>query len=548
MPPEPSRKLSAVIAGLAFGASATSLVNGFALDDIPIILKNARIHTLALPWTYFGQTYWPPDQGPALYRPLTILGFALEWLAGGGAPFFFHLVSLLLYVAGALAVFWLARQVLSLNLAFIASALFAVHPVHVEAVGNVVGQSELWVGLLLPLAVGWYLRARTGGPIGVRDGAIITLLYLAALCFKEHAVMLPALLVLAEFLLVRDPTPARARVARVLPLLLALGAVLVAFWFIRTNVTGGMVGRDILPAFRTGGTPTRLFTALGVVPQWVRLLLWPAHLSADYNPQELSILTAFGLRPFLGVMVILGFLGLAAGTARRHPVIAFGVLWVGVTLFPVSNLLLPTGILLAERTFLLPSVGMMLALAGAAAAWGPASTVGSTARLRPAAVLLGMVILAGLGWSAIRQRVWRDNPTLFAQTALDAPRSYKARAAHAVMLFEAGSDSAGEREYRTAISLYDQDPNIIADLGNWYLGKKRWQDALDMYTLVLAQVPDHWTATSRSILSLMNLDRLEEAQRLATVAAQRGDKGAAEKLAYVNKLLADRKEPKPGQR
>jgi Flp pilus assembly protein TadD len=141
----------------------------------------------------------------------------------------------------------------------------------------------------------------------------------------------------------------------------------------------------------------------------------------------------------------------------------------------------------------------------------------------------------------VRQPVWKDNATLFARTVVDAPRSYKAVAAHAVMLLEAGQEDRGEREYRRALALFPGDPNLFADLGDWYLRKGRCQEALDSYARVLALVPDHWAATSRTILCLVRLGRLSEARDAARIAARRGDEGAALKLAYVDSLIAARR-------
>ena len=175
--------------------------------------------------------------------------------------------------------------------------------------------------------------------------------------------MLPGLLVVAELIVVPGESPARRRVEWLLPTFLMLGIVLLGFWTVRTMV-GGLVGQDIHPAFHHGGPGLRLFTMLGVVPEWVRLLLVPLRLSADYSPQRIAIATDFGLDQVVGLLMLLTLLLLIWHTRRRAPVAAFGVVWVLVALLPVSNLLLPTGVLLAERTLFLPSVGAMLAVGG----------------------------------------------------------------------------------------------------------------------------------------------------------------------------------------
>ena len=83
-----------VVGVLTFLVSAGTLTSGYAFDDLPIIVNNFRVHALLPPWTYFTQTYWPPEMLTALYRPVTIFGLALQWNAAGDAAWLFHAVSL----------------------------------------------------------------------------------------------------------------------------------------------------------------------------------------------------------------------------------------------------------------------------------------------------------------------------------------------------------------------------------------------------------------------------------------------------------------------
>ena len=128
--------LLAVAAAVAVGAA--SLGNGFAYDDVPLIVENARVTTLLPPWEYFGLPYWPNG---GLYRPLTACLTALLWKVGGGAPWIFHAANVTLHSLATGLVYLLARRVLMAPWAAFAALLFAVHPVHVEAVANAVGLS-----------------------------------------------------------------------------------------------------------------------------------------------------------------------------------------------------------------------------------------------------------------------------------------------------------------------------------------------------------------------------------------------------------------------
>ena len=168
--------LALVIALLALAASATSLRNGFTYDDRWIIADNDRVHSVRALWRYFEESYWPMKNGAGLYRPLIVLAYGVQWVLGAGSPFVFHLVNVLLAAACAVAVFWVLGFLVPTRVAWLAAALFAVHPVHVEAVANVVGQAELWAALIMLAAVGLYLRDRRDGPLRRQTGVLIVAL------------------------------------------------------------------------------------------------------------------------------------------------------------------------------------------------------------------------------------------------------------------------------------------------------------------------------------------------------------------------------------
>ena len=111
-----------------------------------------------------------------------------------------------------------------MRVAWVAAALFAVHPVHVEAVANGVGQAELWAALCILGAMGLYLRDRREGMLRRETGFMIVALFLGGIFIKEHVIVLPALLVAAELLLYHD-APVMARVRRLRLLLWPLVAI-----------------------------------------------------------------------------------------------------------------------------------------------------------------------------------------------------------------------------------------------------------------------------------------------------------------------------------
>src|ERR1700738_4752334 len=95
---------AAVVAALALAATVTSLGHDYTFDDRYVILSNGHVHQLRNLLTLFGETYWPRELGGDGYRPVVMSLFTLQWVAGGGAPWIFHLGNIILAVATALAV------------------------------------------------------------------------------------------------------------------------------------------------------------------------------------------------------------------------------------------------------------------------------------------------------------------------------------------------------------------------------------------------------------------------------------------------------------
>ena len=501
-----------VIGLLAIVSSLSGVTNLYVQDDIPVIQTNPVIHDLHKVGRIFTEAYWPPPFVPAVYRPLSSVWYALQWLAGGGSPLAFRLVSYLLYALTAALVFRLARARLPLPAAAACAALFAVHPVHVEAVAVAVNQSELWVGLLCCLATTVYLQARAeGGPLTGKTQLLLAGLYLAACLFKETGLVLPGLLLAAELFLVPATEPLRTRISQGRQLLLMLTLVALASYWLRTAVlSGNLVGVHAAEGLLGLTMGQRALTMLAVVPHWVRLLFWPAHLRADYSPGVIVAQTAWGAAHWFGLVLLLATVVIAVAARRRAPVITFGIAWCAIALFPVHNVLVPTGIVLAERTLFLPSIGAMLALGGA----GALLLEGAPPRTRLLlAAATGALLVLGMVRSIARHPVWQDTLTLWYRTANeDAPRSFRAHAALAEQYFSVGQEHMGEQEYRLAIQFA---PPMLTGLPIQLADRLRNRGfcypAAQLYRRVVELEPENSRARVSLVACLVNLGQYREA-------------------------------------
>lgn len=513
--PEVHRHAILWICLLAIAAASTSIGNGFALDDVHMIALNERVHSISHAWEFFGQTYWPPAHGSSLYRPLTVLLFSVEWVAGKGSPLPFHVVSIVLYALTCVTLFRFLRQIADAQVAWLGAALFAVHPVHTEAVANIVGQAELLVAIFVFAAMERYIRSRRAGALTVRDTAMLAALYACGLMSKEHAVVLPALLASSELFIQRGERPVE-RIRKVAPTFIALAVVAVVFIIVRTNVTGGIRAAGVNEILSGEPFTVRAFTMLSVVLEWIRLLLWPAQLSADYSFPRTHVHTSFDVSMIPAVIVISGSLAIAWWSRHRTPIVTFAILWFTVTMAIPSNLVMLTGFVLAERTLLLSSVTVAAILSVVIIGVARTIEVDRVAHRRLLAVGAGVLLLCGVARSAVRNPAWRDNDTLFHQTVEDVPFSSRAHWMLAEQLAKVNRPDEAAEEMMLAVQLGRKDDFILLGFAaDQFNVSGMCGRAMPLYRRAIALTPQNEQLRANASLCLMKLGRVHEARTLA---------------------------------
>ena len=435
------RRLYVAVAVCAIVPHLGALWNGLAMDDLYIIAWNPLVHSLGGVWNAFAAPYWPPDLGGQMYRPLPLASFAIDWAITGGHPAWFHALNLLWHAAVTVVVAALARRWAGFEAGLVAGLLFAVHPVHVEAIANVIGRGELMAALGVCLAiyaavvkdsVGWSALALAGG-----------------LLSKENAIVGPGLIAWAW--IVGIARPPRARILAyagswlaVLAVYLPLRAVVLAP-YARLNATA--------PVFLGESFLDGRLTAVAALWDVLRLLLAPVTLRVDYSPAERTIVQSMvDSRFVIGLACLALWAALLLFAWRRgRRVEAFGLGWIAIAFLPVANLLFSTGVLIAERTLYLPSVGLALALGATLVRLSPE-------RLR---LIVGVFVLMGAVRSALRVPVWRDDVSVTTSILEDSPRSYRGHARAAAIYQSHRRPEQALAELRTAMRTYDRDPTLF---------------------------------------------------------------------------------------
>ena len=514
-----SRTAIGVAVALAVVVYVPSLGNGFALDDTGDIVENTAVHGLAnaldiVTSPYRGRV--PAGRSP--YRPVTSLSYALSWSMGSGSPLPFHAFNVALHAANTALVTTLLSTLGALPvLALLGGALFAVHPVHVEAVANSVGRGDALMTLFVLLAALAYLRRFRSEWVRV---GLVCVAYMMALGSKENGVVLPALLVaLSLFPSVGDahddggrvdPPPALISQARLLG---ALALVLMMYLALRYQVLGTLFHRDAAPYIVTLPASLRVTTAVANLTELAGLLLFPLDLVSDYGPAVIVPAGLGVIRFWAGVGVTLTLATLGLWGIRRSPWLTLGLVWAGLSLLVIANIFFPVGVWVAERTLYLPSVGVSLLAVGVGQHVVRHREEWSRGARSSAAVAAGVLLLLGSTHTWTRNAAWSDTEAVFSALAEDHPESFRAQWWIGMRLIDGQEHERGLDWLRQAVELNPNELRLQLDYVRGLLLSNRSEEARALVSTLPPADAARDVYLAQSHVQLDQLDRAREAVR-----------------------------------
>jgi tetratricopeptide (TPR) repeat protein len=461
-----------------------------------------------------------------LYRPLfdwSLLAnhrFNELVLGSGASGVGFHAVNVLLHAAASALFFvWMRSLALPSAVCAIAACLFAVHPIHSEAVANVTGRSEPMAAMFgFAFLMLWRRRST----------ALALASFLAAVWSKESALTFLPIALLADALFPCD-VQRRSGWSYV-----ACGGV-AAVWYALRRVALTHAGpgwdRFMENPLVAASTLERVCTAAKIQLEYLRLLVLPIGLSTDYSFDQIPVVRGF--EPVVALFVIVvGAAGAAAWMLRRRaPVVALAIAAYGLAFSITSNFVVPIGSIMAERLAYAPSAFFCLFVAYAA--WTLARKRGEWALV--AGVTPLVLALAGLTFA--QNRTWKDQLTLFRDQVRTAPRSAKAR-------FNLGSALSRARDTNGAIAAFEESERIDPAhplthlvLANELLRVPDPERSLAEYRAALKLAPDFVEARVFLAHALIDLGRIDEAKVEAREIRARQPKNA--ELDELDRLIAD---------
>ncbi|MCZ6633064.1 MAG: tetratricopeptide repeat protein, partial [bacterium] len=481
--------------------------NELVLDDYALIPHHKALQS---PWdlsAIFNGRYWGDLRvQDTLYRPLTIwtlaLNAGLNKTLGLEHPAGYHLINLFLH-AGVSALFYhfILQLGLSKPTGLFAALLFAVHPIHTEAVASIVNRSELLAALFGLLFLILHLRASN-------FGLSLCCLFLA-LFSKESALLWVPLIVWMDLVL----APQKRSWSRYG----AYSLVLIA-WFGCRNLAVAGILQAIPPLdnpLAVAPLGHRLLTAFRIQFDYIILQVFPIHLSSDYSWNQIPIIQTPVHSHVIGFFTItLVLLSVAWKTRHTHPHILFAIGGYAILFALTSNLILPIGTIMGERLAYNPSLFFcLLAGMGAQTAcqkWNPY-----------ALYAIVFVLLLFSGRTLARNQVWSTPHRFYHAQIQSAPQSARAHYAIARSVFHKTKDLGNALiHYRRAVEILPNFPDAWNSLGLAYKDKGDLPSAIQAYQQAIAFHNTHREAYYNLGLAYQQQGSLEQARQAYEKALQ----------------------------
>ena len=384
------------VALLALATGAASLANGFVWDDAAMLREQAvrRLAGVVDIWLRPGTI---ASEGH--YWPVTWTTFWLDYrLHGDWAPGW-HATNVALH-AGVSVMVGRTLERIGARGAWIAAALFAVHPVHAEVIGWTIARKDALAALLaLAACHRWFIEEQRG-----RASAWPSVLLGVALLAKSSAVAAVPAIAIATWWRTGSISGAQAR--RLSPLVAVAVAIVAADALRYASIDPFRLGHDLATRAAAAGW------ALGIQTAG---LAWPLDLTPIRGPYPGQIANPVGWAVLAGAGVVLGALGLAADRVGRAPAAALALFVCALVptlgLVEFSFLRFSAS---ADRFAYIASIGPLALAGGAAAAvlktarrrWGAKATATGTGAL-------GIALAALAVLSAAQAQIYRDNGTFF---------------------------------------------------------------------------------------------------------------------------------------
>lgn len=497
-----------LVLGFFFYANTTQ--NQYALDDGGVILANqyvqqgisgiGKIMTTDAFASYLQKMGAGQQLTGGRYRPLSIVVFAIQQSLFGNSPFVRHLFNVLCFLATIFVMFYFLSKYMFKRLpygedmAFVATALFIIHPIHTEVVANIKSLDEILSLLFILCTLTLGLKYTEEKKQKHLIGAMVC--YLLALLSKEYGTMM-MILIPMFFYLYPGSLKGKAITSTV-----PYGIVFFIYLLMRFSAVGIPHGNANVRLLNNQlrvdpyyfATHAQKFaTEWYSLGKYVVMLFFPYPLSSDYSYSQIPYHNFSDISVWVSIFLYIAITVWGIKLYRKKNIMAFAVFFFLFSLLPVSNFFINVGAMFGERFAYHASFGFVILV-----------TYGLFYLLREVPIktkqaslmgILSVLVLACGAEVITRNRDWSNNTTLFTTDIKNAPNSSfvncNAASCYINMALKKENEKRSMHLLDSAVAcLYkglradSTFPDLYLNMGIAYLNMKRLDSAKKYFDLV----------------------------------------------------------------
>ncbi len=449
-----------ILIGLCLLVYANSLNNAFVSDDIPAILKNPQISQFFLFWL----------------DPHSLFN-SFSYLIAGYTPFIYHLISVIMHSINTILVFLFLRTFFNTKSSFLGACLFAVHPIHTEAVTWISGRSYVLLTFFILIAYLLYYRAMN---IQSKDK-------------QSHLLWYTIFLATFSYYIINHYT-----LFLLFPLLLILTDLTFGKW--RKNwkwwlpVIAIVIARTILLKHATldriyfmkhvGGVPPVKNPIVYFIYSFYshfRLLIWPIKLTLYHEPAIIPLaLIHYWIFYLIPIILLLIF------TFKKAKEIFFGLSIFIIFLAPTYSPI-PIACPVAERYIYFPSIALSIAVAFIYESY---ASKFEKFKKHILAILIVIIFVYGIR-TVVRNQDWKTPETFWRKAVEVSPNSTRVHTNLGLSYAEGGDISKAIEEYNKAIQINPNYSEAYNNRGFVYGQKGNLNQAISDYNKAIQINPNY---------------------------------------------------------
>lgn len=463
-----TRLILLLLVFLGIFAYFNTFQNQFLWDDDFLIVKNDCIKFWNHWWHHFALDLYHSYSN--YYRPMQMLTYNIDYSLWKLNPFGYHLTNLLLHILVAILLFFFIRRLTKdKRIAFVATAIFVVHPLNIESVTYIAGRADsLMAAFLLGSILFFDAHFDKKGWRAALFYYFSVLSFVAALLSKEAAIVFPLIIFIYALFFKTGKEIENSKKCigfHYMSLFLVVVGVYAILRMYALNFLNEPIVKSDYSIY------LNILTGLKVIVGYIGLVFFPFKLYMERSIVTVGSIFEIQVLASLALIIILA--GFAVRSFKLNKVVAFSIIWFFLNLLPVSGIF-PLKANMSEHWMYVAIMGFLIFLA--------VYIVKLWDRAGKGRVLIGLIfiIVIGLfiGRTLIRNADWSDKTKFYENTLHFSPNSVKVLNNLANLLMDKEDYDAAMRMYRKAILIQPKDYRSHLNIGVCYMRIKEYDKAL----------------------------------------------------------------------